>query len=223
MKKSVIIVAGGIGKRMRADIPKQFLLLNRKPILMHAIDCFYNFKNDIAVILVLPSNQIDYWKTLCSGHNFKTIHEIVEGGETRFHSVKNALAFVNDGIVAIHDGVRPFASKQMITRLFEGGISKSNAIPVIEITESLRIEDEESNYPLNRSKIKIVQTPQVFRTELIKKAYSQKYNSNFTDDATVLESIGEKINLIEGDKENIKITTSYDLSLAKELIKRFEY
>ncbi len=223
MKKSVVIVAGGVGKRMKADIPKQFLLLNRKPILMHAIECFYNFKNDIDVILVLPSDQIDYWKTLCSGHNFKIIHNIVEGGETRFHSVKNALAFVNDGIVAIHDGVRPFVSKQMINRLFESSVTKNNAIPVIKISESLRFEDEDSNYPLNRSKVIIVQTPQVFSAELIKKAYSQKYNSNFTDDATVLESIGEKINLVKGEKENIKITTSYDLSLAKELIKRFEY
>lgn len=217
MKKHVIIVAGGSGKRMGTDIPKQFLPLNGKAILMHTIDLFYKYYPSINIILVLPKNQIDYWKSLCTGQNFNRKHKIVEGGETRFYSVKNGLLQINDGLVAIHDGVRPFVSIDVISRLFNKAAESANAVPVISINESVRIVDDKTNTAFDRQRIKLVQTPQVFKTEEIKKAYAQDYKPDFTDDATVYESSGEKVCLVEGNKENIKITTSFDLLFAKAL------
>jgi len=212
LKKYIIIVAGGIGRRMNGNTPKQFLLLKGKPVLFHTIGIFYKYSCDIPIILVLPQNQINHWKELCFQYQLNIPHQIVEGGITRFHSVKNGLAEIKETcLVGIHDGVRPLVSLQTISRAFEMAERKGNAVPVISVNESLRAVNEKGNQPINRETIKIIQTPQCFHSELIKEAYNQEYKESFTDDATVLEAMGEKINLVEGNIENIKITNPTDL------------
>jgi 2-C-methyl-D-erythritol 4-phosphate cytidylyltransferase len=218
MQKSVIIVAGGIGTRMNSDIPKQFLEISGKPIVMHTIEKFYSFDRSITIILVLPEQHILLWHKLVEKHNFNIPLQLANGGETRFDSVKNGLKIIKNGIVAIHDAVRPFVSLETIKRAYETAISKGNAIPTIGINDSLRILDNYGNKPLNRNLIRIIQTPQCFEVTLIKKAYDQTFDSSFTDDASVLEKIGEEINLIEGNQENIKITHPTDLMIANTLL-----
>ncbi|MFZ4739996.1 MAG: 2-C-methyl-D-erythritol 4-phosphate cytidylyltransferase [Bacteroidales bacterium] len=218
MQKSVIIVAGGLGTRMNADIPKQFIEISGKPIVMHTIEKFYYFDHSITIVLVLPKQHILLWHKLVEKHNFNIPLQLANGGETRFDSVKNGLKIIKNGIVAIHDAVRPFVSLETIKRAYETAISKGNAIPTIGINDSLRILDNYGNKPLDRNLIKIIQTPQCFEITLIKKAYDQPFDSSFTDDASVLEKIGEEINLIEGNQENIKITHPTDLMIANTLL-----
>lgn len=215
MTKYLIIVAGGKGLRMGNEIPKQFIEINGLPILMHTINNFLKYSSTLKIILGLPKNHVDYWNNLCEKHNFLINHEIAFGGITRFETVKNCLDKVSEnGIVAIHDGVRPFASLKTISNCFSTASNKGNAIPVIEIKDSIRKVDEEKNYSIDRSLFKIVQTPQVFQCKLIKEAYSTQYNSLFTDDASVMENAGHLINLVGGNNENIKITTEEDLKIA---------
>jgi 2-C-methyl-D-erythritol 4-phosphate cytidylyltransferase len=219
MKLYVIIVAGGSGKRMGAEIPKQFLELAGRPVLMHTIERFKSFSDVIEIITVLPENQLRHWLELQKKYSFNILQTLVKGGSTRFLSVKNGLKFVNvPGLVAIHDGVRPFVSKDTIKRCFETAEKLGNAVPSISPTESLRILTEEGSISVNRQNVKQIQTPQVFNAELIKKAYLQEYQPEFTDDATVLEKMGEKINLIEGNRENIKITNPEDLLISTALL-----
>ncbi len=218
MQKNVIIVAGGSGSRMNSDIPKQFIPINNLPILMHTINKFYQFDKLMKIILVLPENQIDYWDKLVDIYSFKLQIEIAKGGKTRFESVKKGLAFVNDGIVGIHDAVRPFVSLQTIDNVFKLAENLGNAIPVIPVNDSVRVLSEFGNMHFDRNNVKIVQTPQCFDVDLLKKAYLQDYNNQFTDDASVVENLGIKINLTEGNVENIKITTPFDLIFAKALI-----
>ena len=220
MKKYVIIVAGGAGERMQSEIPKQFLLLNGLPVLMRTLVAFYNFENQIQIVLVLPDKHVEYWKNLCKEFNFQINHLLVAGGKTRFHSVKKGLAVVTeqDSLVAIHDGVRPLISHSVIQTCFDTAAIMGNVVPAIEITESVRILIPEGNQALNRSDVKLIQTPQVFRAEMILKAYSQDYKESFTDDASVVENTGEKIHLVPGNRENIKITTSLDLTIASSLL-----
>ena len=220
LKKYVIIVAGGKGERMGANIPKQFLELAGKPILMHTIQKFQVTFPDIKIILALPKNQIDYWKGLCVKYNFTNSHQIIDGGETRFHSVKNALALVDEiGVVGIHDGVRPLVSSKTITRCYDKAENIGNAIPVVDMIESLRHVSKQDNInkAVARSCYKLVQTPQCFKASLILKAYQQEFDAAFTDDASVLECLGETINLVEGNRANIKITTQEDLLIAEAL------
>ena len=215
----VVIVAGGSGKRMGAEIPKQFLELAGRPVLMHTIERFKSFDQAIEIITVLPENQLRFWIDLQKKHSFSILHTLVKGGPNRFYSVRNGLNFVNTpGLVAIHDGVRPFVSIDTIRRCFDTAQKLGNAIPTISPTESLRIMTGQGSVPVNRLNVKQIQTPQVFNTELIKKAYLQEYNQEFTDDATVLEKTGEKINLIEGNRENIKITNPEDLLISTALL-----
>jgi len=215
----VVIVAGGSGKRMGAEIPKQFLELAGRPVLMHTIERFKSFDQAIEIITVLPENQLRFWIDLQKKHSFSILHTLVKGGPNRFYSVRNGLNFVNTpGLVAIHDGVRPFVSIDTIRRCFDTAQKLGNAIPTISPTESLRIMTGQGSVPVNRLNVKQIQTPQVFNTELIKKAYLQEYNQEFTDDATVLEKTGEKINLIEGNRENIKITNPEDLLISAALL-----
>lgn len=218
-RKSTIIVAGGKGERMQTDIPKQFLELNGKPVLMHTLDIFRNFDSKMELILVLPSSQIDYWNILCKKHAFSPPHKIVEGGSTRFHSVKNGLkAVTSDSLIAIHDGVRPLVSHETITDCFvEAGISGA-AIPVVDATDSLRKITENGSVAVNRSQYKMVQTPQVFEVGLILDAYNQVFSETFTDDASVVEAFGHKVSLVTGNRENIKITTQIDMLLAKAIL-----
>ena len=216
MNKYVIIVAGGRGLRMGSELPKQFLLLGGKPVLMHTIEAFYRYDADIQVVLVLPIDHRDYWKSLCSSYHFEIPHRIVDGGETRFHSVRNGLQVIGGtGLVGVHDGVRPFVSKEVIERCYLEAEQKQAVIPVVEVVETVRHlrGDESSTVP--RNEYRLVQTPQVFSVPLLKKAYLQPYSPSFTDDASVVESFGEKVFLTEGNRENIKITTPFDLIIGK--------
>ncbi|PJB15508.1 MAG: 2-C-methyl-D-erythritol 4-phosphate cytidylyltransferase [Flavobacteriales bacterium CG_4_9_14_3_um_filter_32_8] len=221
MHKYAIIVAGGKGERMGTEIPKQFLELAGKPIIMHSLEKFKTTFPTIEIILALPENQIDFWKELCCKHKFTTIpHQLVKGGETRFHSVKNALELVKQkSIIAIHDGVRPLVSTKTITTCFNEAEKKGNAIPVVPVVESLRYVNNEQNEAVKRSCYRLAQTPQCFSSEIILKAYQQQFDVNFTDDASVAEKLGEMIHLVEGNTENIKITTATDLIIAEALLK----
>lgn len=222
MHRYAIIVAGGKGERMGENTPKQFLELKGKPILMHTIEKFKSTFQDIEIILALPENQIDFWEELCVLHHFPfSPKRVVKGGKTRFKSVKNALAQVTEkGTVAIHDGVRPLVSSETLISCFETAEEKGNAIPVVDVVDSLRhvSKQEGTNNAVTRSYYKAVQTPQCFNSELILKAYKQEFNPAFTDDASVVEKMGETINLVVGNTENIKITTQQDLLLAEALL-----
>ncbi len=218
--KIVIIVAGGKGLRMGEKLPKQFLLANNLPVLMHTINSFVNTFSDISIILVLPKEHVPYWENLCNDYNFNVNLKIAEGGETRFQSVKNGLKLaINNSIIAIHDGVRPLVSKAIIKECFNKAEKLGNAIPAISIFDSVREINESDSKIVDRNNYKIVQTPQVFKSEILQKAYDLPYNNKFTDDASVVEELGEKINLVEGNRENIKITTKYDLEIFKSFLK----
>ncbi|MBC8488661.1 MAG: 2-C-methyl-D-erythritol 4-phosphate cytidylyltransferase [Bacteroidetes bacterium] len=220
MKKKVIIVAGGQGKRMNTEIPKQFLNVARKPILMHTIEKFYSYADKIKIILVIPEPYFKFWRSLCNKFDFKIEHKLVAGGETRFNSVKNGLQEIYEPcVVAIHDGVRPLVSHETLSRVFSLAEENGNAIPVGKIYESMRQLETDNSFPVNREQFRMIQTPQCFHSDLIKKAYKQKYRKVFTDDATVVEAMGVKINLVEGNIENIKITRPVDLKFAEALLK----
>ena len=222
MHKYAIIVAGGKGERMGSELPKQFLEVQGKPILIHTIEKFKTTFQDIEIILALPENQIDFWEELCVLHHFPfSPKRVVKGGKTRFESVKNALELVTEvGLVAIHDGVRPLVSSETIKKCFLHAKDKGNAIPVVDVVDSLRhvSKQEGTNKSVTRSCYKAVQTPQCFNSEIILKAYQQDFSPAFTDDASVVEKLGEAINLVEGNTENIKITTQQDLLLAEVLL-----
>ena len=218
MKKYIIIVAGGKGLRMGGDIPKQFLPVCGKPVLMRTLEAFHAYDASMRLILVLPVSQQAYWKQLCEEYQFDLVHEIANGGETRFHSVKNGLALVEeDGLVGVHDGVRPFVSQEVITRCYEEAASLKAVIPVIGVVETVRHLTEEGSETVPRDQYKLVQTPQVFDVALLRRAYQQEYTDLFTDDASVVEALGEKVYLVEGNRENIKLTTPFDLKLAELL------
>ena len=220
MKKTVIIVAGGSGSRMQSAIPKQFLLLKNKPLLMHTLSVFSSYDPDINLILVIPADQENYWKELCNKYTFTIKHKIVHGGNNRFESVKNGLAETREeGLVAIHDGVRPLVALQTIERCFHTAAAKGNAIPVIPPVDSVRQKlADGSSIMLDRTKLVLIQTPQVFEATLIKGAYEQPFRNDFTDDASVVENTGIKIHLVQGNSENIKITNPHDLAVAEMLI-----
>nr|WP_321450290.1 2-C-methyl-D-erythritol 4-phosphate cytidylyltransferase [uncultured Carboxylicivirga sp.] len=220
MLKYAIIVAGGSGKRMGTEIPKQFLEIEGIPVLMHTIRTFNNFDDKMKIVLVLPSNQIDFWRELCIKHNFTISHHITTGGETRFDSVKNGLNIIDiPSLVGVHDGVRPFVSPETLQRCYHHAEVLGNAIPVLDAFESVRLVEEEKSRALDRSSIKLVQTPQVFKSTLLLAAYNQPYNPLFTDDASVVEANGETIHLVAGNRENIKITTPSDMVLGEAFIK----
>ncbi len=213
--QSVIIVAGGKGERMKSDLPKQFLLLQDRPVLMHTLEIFHRFNTNIQIILVLPASQQQYWEELCINHHFTISHLRTNGGHTRFESVSNGLKLVTVGnIVAIHDGVRPLASKQTLENCFHKAIQTGAAIPVIDVYESVREITDNSSKAVDRNNYKLVQTPQVFSYDIITKAYQQNFSELFTDDASVVEAAGYSVDLVEGNRENIKITTPIDLQIA---------
>ena len=219
-QKIAIIVAGGKGERMNADVPKQFLEIKGRPILMHTLEVFHRFDAAMQLILVLPAVQIDFWKNLCQKHNFSLPHQVVEGGSARFYSVKNGLQNIKiPSLVAIHDGVRPLVSEKTIALCFEAAANFDAAIPVVDLVDSIRQLTENGSQSVDRSAYKLVQTPQVFDAELLIEAYKQDFSPLFTDDASVVESFGRKVQLVEGNRENIKITTAFDLELAEVLLK----
>lgn len=218
MTYTVLIVAGGKGLRMGSDLPKQFLPIGGKPVLMHTIEAFHHFDRMMKIILVLPQEQQTYWQELCAKHSFVIEHTVVDGGETRFHSVKNGLACVNSGLVGVHDGVRPFVSPEVIKRCYELAAIKKAVIPVIDVVETVRHITETGSETVSRNDYKLVQTPQVFDAELLKQAYAQEYTPFFTDDASVVEAMGIPVCLVEGNRENIKITTPFDLKISSALV-----
>ncbi len=219
MKKFALIVAGGSGTRMDSEVPKQFLELDGRPVLMHAMEVFYRYDEEINIILVLPEKQVGFWKALCKKHHFVLQYQLAFGGETRFQSVQNGLQQISDdGIVFIHDGVRPMVSLNTIQNCYEIAEKKGNSLPVIPVSESLREVHNNKNKAVDRSKYFLVQTPQTFRVSLIQQAYHQASSHDFTDDASLLESMGETIYLTEGNRENIKITYPEDMLFAKTFL-----
>lgn len=219
MDKYAIIVAGGSGQRMENELPKQFIELDGKPILMHTLEAF-NIDEEIHITLVLPGDQFGYWQDLILKYDFQVPHQLVSGGETRFHSVKNGLDAIEsyDGCVAVHDGVRPFVTKTIIDNSFNTAQSLGNAVTSVTLKDSLRHVSLDGNTSVIRSEYVLIQTPQAFRLDSLKDCYTQEHKTEFTDDASVVESKGIKINLIEGDESNIKITTPQDLILAEAII-----
>ena len=222
----IIIVAGGKGLRMGSDIPKQFLPIGGKPVLMRTIERFREYSEELQIILVLPEAQQDYWRQLCEDYHFDVTYQLANGGQTRFHSVQNGLALIPDdaeGVVGVHDGVRPFPSIEVIRNCYEAARTRKAVIPVIPVVETVRKLDltkcqtlcEVESITVPRDEYRLVQTPQTFDIQLLKAANRQPYNEGFTDDASVVESYGHQITLVEGNRENIKITTPYDLKIAE--------
>ena len=221
----VIIVAGGKGLRMGSDIPKQFLPIGGKPVLMRTLERFREYDADLQIILVLPEAQQAYWHQLCEEYHFDVTYTLANGGQTRFHSVQNGLAKVPDdaeGVVGVHDGVRPFPSIEVIRNCYETARTSKAVIPVIPVVETVRHLSPStlppSSQTVPRDEYRLVQTPQCFDIQLFKAANRQPYNDGFTDDASVVESYGHQITLVEGNRENIKITTPYDLKIAEVLV-----
>ena len=217
----IIIVAGGKGLRMGSDIPKQFLPIGGKPVLMRTLERFREYSAELQIILVLPEAQQEYWHQLCKEYHFDVEYTLANGGQTRFHSVQNGLAKVPDdaqGVVGVHDGVRPFPSIDVIKNCYETARTKKAVIPVIPVVETVRHLEGEKSVTVPRGDYRLVQTPQTFDIQLLKAANRQPYNDGFTDDASVVESYGYEITLVEGNRENIKITTPYDLKIAEVLI-----
>lgn len=203
---------------MGGDIPKQFLPVFGKPVLMRTLEAFHAYDASMHLILVLPVSQQEYWKELCATYGFGLAHDIADGGETRFHSVRNGLALVEgEGVVGVHDGVRPFVSQEVIARCYDEASLKKAVVPVIGVVETVRHLTEEGSETVPRDRYKLVQTPQVFDAALLRRAYQQEFTDLFTDDASVVEALGEKVHLVEGNRENIKLTTPFDLKLAEML------
>lgn len=223
MKKAAILVAGGRGTRMGGDLPKQFLELNGQPILMHTLEAFYQVDPQIKLILVLPADQLVFWKQLVERLNFAVPHQAVIGGESRFQSVRNGLKAVpfSEGLVAIHDGVRPFVSQDVIIKSFEVALQNGSAVPVIALKDSIReIFPQGKSEFRDRQRYRLVQTPQTFQLSKIREAFLTPESDRFTDDATVYEYQGWEVCLIDGNPENIKITTPEDLDYAAYLLQR---
>jgi 2-C-methyl-D-erythritol 4-phosphate cytidylyltransferase len=237
VKKYCIIVAGGTGRRMKSAIPKQFLLLEGKPLLMHTMERFHSYDSSIEIILVLPVGHHHLWKKLVDEHNFGIGHRLAAGGEERFHSVRAGLELVrqasrdaehdeagvhgtgpvpvmNESLIAVHDGVRPLVSHDTIWRCYADAEEFGTAIPFIEPADSVRVIEGDDSRPLPRTVVRLIQTPQVFRSSLIMNAYDRDFDPSFTDDATVAEAAGIKVHLTHGNRENIKITTPEDLAVA---------
>ncbi|MDR0575516.1 MAG: 2-C-methyl-D-erythritol 4-phosphate cytidylyltransferase [Tannerella sp.] len=219
MKNTVIIVAGGKGLRMGSDLPKQFIPLQGRPVLMHTLGVFYQWDSAADLLLVIPEEHESYWKMLCRELDFTIPHRMVYAGETRFHSVRNGLRKAGEeGLIAVHDGVRPFVSYDVISSCFTIAEAFGAAIPVIPMIESVREVNGGESRPFDRNRLCIVQTPQVFRANLLHRAYEQSYDDIFTDDASLVEASGHTIRLVDGNRENIKITTPMDLQYAKIIL-----
>ncbi|HSI75667.1 MAG TPA: 2-C-methyl-D-erythritol 4-phosphate cytidylyltransferase [Lunatimonas sp.] len=225
MKKAAVIVAGGSGTRMGASMPKQYLPIGGKPILMHTLDAFYKFDQSLDLILVLPDSDHDLWKSLCQSHSYQVPHSVVGGGSSRFQSVKNGLLSLtlDTDLVAIHDGVRPFVALEVIRESFDTALTTGSAIAVIPLKESLRKVGENGNSIFqDRQQFRLVQTPQTFQTKKILQAFETDELPQFTDDATVYEHMGWEVSLIPGNLENIKITTPDDLAFAAYLLQKHQ-
>lgn len=222
MKRAIILVAGGRGSRMGSDLPKQFLPLHGKPLLMHTLELFYRWDGSARLTLTLPEAHQAYWEMLCRELDCRVPHRVVAGGETRFHSVRNGLAAMEEDCdwIGVHDGVRPFVAPEVIEACFREAARHGAALPVVPVAESLRECDGERNRAVDRARYRLVQTPQVFRRDWLEEAYRQPYSPLFTDDASVVEAAGRSIRLVPGNPENIKITTPADLFFAGKWLER---
>ena len=221
MEKYVLIVAGGKGLRFNSQVAKQFLDLAGKPVLMHTIEAFYSYQSSIHIIVVLPSNQLNYWGQLCKKHQFDIKHQVVSGGDERYDSVKNGLSLVPENcLVAVHDGVRPLVDKTTIGNCFIMAGLEGCAIPVVDLTDSVReIQTNGNSLHVDRRKYKLIQTPQVFKSSILIEAYKKRFSPNFTDDASVVEAVlPGSIRLVEGNRQNIKITCPEDLIYAEAIL-----
>ena len=220
MKKYAIIVAGGKGLRMGGDLPKQFIPVEGRPVLMRTLDTFHACDPSIQLILVLPPDHQPYWQELCREYGFRVPHRIADGGATRFHSVQSGLALVGepDALVAVHDGVRPFVSREVIARCYAEAEAHGAAVPVVPVVETVRQLLPEGSKTVSRDAYRLVQTPQTFRAPLLRRAYEQPFCEAFTDDASVVEALGHAVHLVEGNRENIKLTTPFDLIVARALV-----
>ncbi len=223
MKRQTIIVAGGSGTRMGTTVPKQFIEVGGKPILLWTLEAFAAFDAEMEIILVLPAGQMEQWTTICAEHHCTIKHTVVAGGATRFESVRNGLCKISaDAVVAVHDGVRPFVSQHTLERCFAMAMEQGSAVPCVDVVDSLRKTTTTGNEACDRSQFKAVQTPQVFRGDVLLQAYEQPFVPTFTDDASVVEQSGYAIHLVEGNRENIKITTPLDLQFAEMILKNRE-
>ena len=220
MKEVAIIVAGGKGLRMGGELPKQFLPIGGRPVLMRTLEAFAAYNPQVQLVVVLPQIQQAYWRELCVRYDFRLPHTVVDGGETRFHSVRNGLLQVEaPALVAVHDGVRPFVSSEVIARCYRLAAEHQAVVPVVGVVETLRrLEPEGQSVTVPRDGYRLVQTPQVFDADLLLRAYSQPYVESFTDDASVVEAYGHAVCLTEGNRENIKLTTPFDLKVAAALL-----
>ncbi|MEQ9423532.1 MAG: 2-C-methyl-D-erythritol 4-phosphate cytidylyltransferase [Cyclobacteriaceae bacterium] len=219
MKKYALIVAGGVGTRMAVDTPKQFIPVAGLPILMHTLTRFYKYEHQMEIILVLPTSHFSTWTNLSLQYDFDVPHRLVAGGSERFHSVKNGLDSIEgDGLVAIHDGVRPLIDEGTIDRCFKSAEKSGNGIASVDLKESIRHLKKGGNEALDRSEYQLIQTPQTFQVKLIKEAFDREYIDQFTDDASVAEAAGQKINLVEGSYRNLKVTTKDDLVVAEAFL-----
>ena len=220
MKKYAIIVAGGKGLRMGGELPKQFIPVEGRPVLMRTLDAFHAFDSAMEIILVLPRDHQPYWQELCAEYQFAVPHRIADGGATRFHSVQSGLALADEAeaLIAVHDGVRPFVSPEVIEACYREAEAHGAVVPVIPIVETVRHLLLEGSETVPRDAYRLVQTPQTFRATLLRRAYEQPFCEAFTDDASVVEALGHAVHLVEGNRENIKLTTPYDLIVAKALV-----
>lgn len=219
--RAAIIVAGGSGKRMGGEVPKQFQVIAGMPVLMHTLKAFHRFDSQMRLVLVLPETQFSLWEELKTKFSFEIEHDVVAGGSERFFSVKQGLTVLKgESLVGIHDGVRPLVSSQTLLNAFRAAEEKGAAVPVIAVDDTLRHKTGELSTWVNRAEYVRVQTPQCFRSDIILKAYQQDFSSDFTDDASVAERAGFNITLVEGNRENIKITTPFDRSVAEMLLKQ---
>ena len=220
MKKYAIIVAGGKGLRMGGELPKQFFPVEGRPVLMRTLDAFHAFDSAMEIILVLPRDHQPYWQELCAEYQFAVPHRIADGGATRFHSVQSGLALADEAeaLIAVHDGVRPFVSPEVIEACYREAEAHGAVVPVIPIVETVRHLLLGGSETVSRDAYRLVQTPQTFRASLLRRAYEQPFCEAFTDDASVVEALGHVVHLVEGNRENIKLTTPYDLIVAKALV-----
>ena len=220
MKKYAIIVAGGKGLRMGGELPKQFIPVEGRPVLMRTLDTFHACDNSIQIILVLPRDHQPYWQELCHEYQFSVPHRIADGGATRFHSVQNGLALVDapEALVAVHDGVRPVVAHEVINLCYREAELHGAVVPVIPVVETVRQLVDQTSVTVSRDAYRLVQTPQTFNAALLRRAYEQPYCDAFTDDASVVEALGAAVQLVEGNRENIKLTTPFDLIVARALL-----
>lgn len=221
MNKYAIIVAGGTGSRLSSDTPKQFLLLDGKPLLMHSVETFYQYDTGLHIIVAMHPAFMGKWTALCAGSGFNIPHQLVPGGETRYHSVKNALALVSgSGLVAVHDAARPLVSPDLISRTFSEAAKHGTAIPCIPVNETVRSIREGKISLVDRTMLRITQTPEVFDVSLLQHAYQQPYQQEFTDDGSVVEATGRQVHLVDGEPTNLKVTLPGDIEIAEVLLKR---